>query len=629
MIVKNVSQLNENNPENRLPSVDNVKASIRVKNINDRNIISLSVLHCKPPIIVRGFAQLLGIKPFRLISELMEVGIFASMNQVIEEGVALVIAEKYGFRLIIRHRGSVQLLHDKIHSKKGSTRVVKPKPPIVCILGHVDHGKTTLLDIIRKTNTANKEIGGITQHIGAYQVFHKNQLITFIDTPGHAAFSKMRERGANLTDIVVLVVAADDGFMPQTDQALSFARKANVPIIIAINKVDSEGANIDLVKQQMQKRSITSEDWGGEILTSNISALQGIGIDNLLDNIILQTEMLELECNHTCPAEGIIVESQVERGFGATASVILQKGILKIGLSLVCGSEYCKVRIMYNDQGVFVQKATPGTPVKIVGWTKTPHSGSPFIAVKDERTAKQLTEQYIHQQLLKSNTNDRKNKVKDARSLLAAIDRNQKPLLRIILKGDVNGTVEAIKNCLDDIQSNKINIDVVCSGVGLITKNDILTAQSTDAILLGFNIKKENSILNLAKQCSVSIIYHNIIYKLINQIKEIMSSRLKVEMHEKGIGVAEVRQLFKITQGGFVAGSFITEGKVLKDSFARLNRNSSLIYEGQISTLKRFKDDVGEVRAGSECGIRIDTYNNYKLHDVIEVFEVEKSQPSL
>jgi translation initiation factor IF-2 len=371
------------------PSVPRVSAT---KNTTSKTPKSI---HLKGPIVVRDFAAHLKIKPFRLISELMEQGIFASMNQIIEEETAKKIADKYNVVLEIRHRGE-QVEKKQKKQKKSEIQEIKqlePRPPVVCILGHVDHGKTTLLDTIRKTHIVKTEAGGITQHIGAYQIQHQKQKITFIDTPGHAAFSKMRERGATVTDIVVLVVAADDGFMPQTDEALNYAKALNVPVIVAINKIDSKGANQDRVKKQMQERNITPEDWGGETITVPISALKNENIDNLLEMIMLQSEIMELKADTQCPPQGMIIETQKEIGRGATASVIVQKGTLKVGESLVCGTCYSKVKILLDDQKKPIKKAPPSTPVKVVSWSGTPESGTIFKTVKDERTAKQQAEQ--------------------------------------------------------------------------------------------------------------------------------------------------------------------------------------------------------------------------------------------
>ena len=411
-----------------------------VSSLSNKNIIStdskiinnnFKIVQCKSPIVVRDFALLLGMKPFRLISELMEMGIFASMNQVIDEITANKIAEKHKFLLEIKHRGAVQkqdqIIKPKVKKLKRIEKKIflEPRPPVVCVLGHVDHGKTTLLDNIRNTNIVSKEAGGITQHMGAYQIIHKKNPITFIDTPGHAAFTTMRERGANITDIAVLVVAADDGFMTQTDEALKFAQKAKVPIIVAINKIDTCGANIDRVKEQLQKRNITSEDWGGETLTTSISALKGKGISDLLDLILLQAEIMELKANYKGRGEGVIIESQIEKGRGSTGSVIIKHGTVKTGDALVCDSQYCKVRAMYDDSGDILKRAFPSKPVKIIGWSSVPKTGHTFEVVNNEKKAKYIAENNFQEKDKENKINKNCNRIAEANDLLININKKQ------------------------------------------------------------------------------------------------------------------------------------------------------------------------------------------------------------
>ncbi|PWU05373.1 MAG: translation initiation factor IF-2, partial [Verrucomicrobia bacterium] len=515
-----------------------------------------TVIKCKPTIIVRDFAGLIGLKPFRLISELMEMGIFASMNQTIDEQVAIRIAKKHGFELEIQHRGEAQpQVQQQVKKPKeepekvvDETEFLKPRPPIVCVLGHVDHGKTTLLDTIRKTSVVTGEAGGITQHIGAYQVVHQGHKITFIDTPGHAAFSKMRQRGADVTDIAVLVVAADDGFKPQTDEALKFAQKANVPIVVAINKMDAPGANIDRVKQQLQERGIAPEDWGGETLTTPVSALKGTNIDALLELILLQAEISELKANPDRPAEGVIVESQIEVGRGPTASAIIEKGTLKIGDNLVCGGVYCKVRAMMDDKGGRLNAALPSTPVKILGWTDVPEAGVTFITVKNEKEAKMKAEEYAHKVKLDSLTPAKQEKM-DLQNLLDAIAGAKEKILKVIIKADVHGSVEALSASLEAIKSDKIKLEVLYGDVGLINKNDVKNASASEAVIVAFNTKFETGTAAEAKHAGVQIIQHNIIYELIDRIKEFMTEMLEPELKENKLGAAEIRQVFAVSKG--------------------------------------------------------------------------------
>ncbi|WP_269525933.1 translation initiation factor IF-2 [Coraliomargarita parva] len=595
------------------------------------------ILHAKPPIVVRDFAGQIGLKPFKLISELMEMGIFASMNQTIEETVATKLAERHGFVLEIHHRGEGS---DKPAAKKkeekpaeDDPRFLKPRPPVCCILGHVDHGKTTLLDTIRKANVAGDEAGGITQHIGAYQIDHNGNKISFVDTPGHAAFSMMRSRGANVTDIAILVVAADDGFMPQTDEALRFAKAANNAIVVAINKIDAKGANVDRVKQQMQEKGIAPEDWGGETICVEISALKGTNIDELLDMILLQAEVLELKANPSCAASGTIVESQIEQGRGSTATVIVEKGTLKKGDALLCGEAYCKVKSMLDDAGNVLRDAPPATPVKIMGWSTTPKSGAKFSTEKNEKMAKRAAEEATldrkREAALQAKEDSQKAPATTVEDLFAAIENQQKKCLRVIVKSDVHGSAEALVNSLEAIESDKVDLDVISYGVGNITKNDITLASAGGSCIVGFNVKLDNGVQSLAKHHNVRIIQHEIIYELLDQVEEEMAGLLEAEMSERKLGAAEVRQVFGVGKGRNVAGCMVTEGTINRGRKARVLRDGELIHESTIDTLRRFKDDVKEVRAGYECGINVDGYDDYEEGDIIECFDVEAIRPSL
>lgn len=594
------------------------------------------VLVIKPPIVVRDFAIQIGRKPFQLISELMEMNIFASMNQVIETDVARRIASKLGIELDVRHRGEAQT-QQQVEEKKKAKPVerkvtMEPRPPVVCILGHVDHGKTTLLDTIRKTRVAAGEAGGITQHVGAYQVEHKGKKITFIDTPGHAAFSNMRARGANVTDIAVLVVAADDGFMPQTDEALGHARYAKVPVVVAINKTDMPGADIDRVRRQLQERDLTPEEWGGETLAVPVSALKGTGIAELLDAINLQAEVTEgIEGDFKASPEGVVLEAQKEIGVGSTASVIIEAGTLKRGDSLVCGPHYCRVRTLIDDCGQQIKQATPGMPVKIVGWSSTPDAGDSFHTVANERAAKEEAEENEHRMKLEQIAADQANQRQGRASvddLFAAIAQARSKVFRVVVKADVFGTAEALAVSLEQIKSDKIKLEVVDMGVGAVSKNDILMSSAAEAAIVAFNVNLENGVAPFAKHHAIKLFQHNIIYELINQIKDAMADELEPELRENKIGAAEVRQVFPVAKG-FVAGSMVTEGRVARSALARLLRKGQIVAEGKIATLKRFKDDASEVRAGYECGIQLDNANTYQTGDIIECFEILKIKAQL
>jgi translation initiation factor IF-2 len=590
------------------------------------------IIHIKPPIVVRDFATALGLKPFRLISELNQAGGFASMNSNIDEAIAVKVAEKHGFILEIKHRGDpvAQQQAQKKEKKveEDESKFLVPRPPVVCILGHVDHGKTSLLDAIRKANVASGEAGGITQHIGAYQIEFNDRKITFLDTPGHAAFSKMRARGAEVTDIAVLVVAADDGFMPQTDEALKHAQNAKVALIVAVNKMDVKGANLDQVKAQMQQRNIAPEDWGGETITVPVSAIKGQGIDSLLEMILLQADVLELKANPKADAVGVIIESQVDVGRGPLATVIVQRGTLRVGDALVCGPHFARVRAMFNDSGENLKEAPPATPVRVIGWSGTPESGAIFKAVKNAREAEKQAEEAQHQLRKATTTSDAAPKEVSVEQLFANIAATQAKVLKLIIKTDVFGSSEAVRSILEGIKSTKVSVEIVSTDVGLVTKNDVLMASAAGAVIIGFNTKLENGVTPLAKHHGVRVETYSIIYELGDKVREMMADMLEPDLKETKTGAAEVRQVFPLAKG-FVAGCLVTEGKINRNASARLRRGREIVHEGRIGTLKRFKDDANEVRAGLECGIKLDDFNGYQVGDVIEVYEVQKVRASL
>ncbi|ACB76095.1 translation initiation factor IF-2 [Opitutus terrae] len=589
-------------------------------------------IHLKPPIVVRDFATALGLKPFRLISELNQAGGFASMNSNIDEAIATKVAEKHGFLLEIKHRGEPGVQQQAQKKEKqveeDESKFLVSRPPVVCILGHVDHGKTSLLDAIRKANVAAGEAGGITQHIGAYQIEYQGRKITFLDTPGHAAFSKMRARGANVTDIAVLVVAADDGFMPQTDEALKHAQNAKVALVVAVNKMDVKGANLDQVKAQMQQRNIAPEDWGGETITVPVAATKGQGIDSLIEMILLQADVLELKANPKAEASGVVIESQVDVGRGPLATVIVQRGTLRVGDALVCGACYARVRAMFNDQGENVKEATPAAPVRVIGWSGTPESGAIFKAVKNAREAEKLAEEEQLRLRKAATASDATPKEVSVEQLFANIAATQAKVLKLIIKTDVFGSAEAVRTVLEGIKSTKVSLELVSAEVGLVTKNDVLMASAAGATVIGFNTKLENGVTPLAKHHSVRVETFSIIYELADRVKEMMADLLEPDIKEIKTGAAEVRQVFPLAKG-FVAGCLVTEGKITRNASARLRRGRELVHEGKIATLKRFKDDANEVRAGLECGIKLDDFNGYQAGDVIEVFEIQKVRASL
>ncbi|HEY5228983.1 MAG TPA: translation initiation factor IF-2 [Opitutaceae bacterium] len=594
----------------------------------------IKIIHLKPPVIVRDFAAALSLKPFKLISELNQIGGFASMNSTIDEAVAQKVAEKYGFVLDIKHRGDAQQQQqakDKVKAAKpvaDESKDMEVRPPVVVILGHVDHGKTSLLDAIRKANVAAGEAGGITQHIGAYQIEHNGKKITFLDTPGHAAFNKMRARGASVTDIAVLVVAADDGFMPQTDEALEHARNAKVVTIVAVNKMDVKGANLDQVKAQMQQKGIAPEDWGGETITVPVSAVKGTGISDLLEMILLQADVLELKANPKAEVAGVVIESQVDVGRGPLSTVIVQKGTLRTGDAIVCGAQWAKVRAMFDDQGRPIKEAPPSTPVRVIGWSGTPDSGATFRAAKNARDAENLAEEEAHRLKKAVTTVDSAQKDMSVENLFANIVATQQKVLKVIIKADVFGSGEAVRQLLEGIKSAKVSLEIVSTDVGLVTKNDVIMAAAAGATILGFNTKLENGVTPLAKHNSVRIESFAIIYELADKVREMMADLLDPDIKEIKLGAAEVRATFPLAKG-FVAGCLVTEGKINRNAAARLRRGREVVHEGKVGTLKRFKDDANEVRAGLECGVKLDDFNGYQVGDVIECYDTQKVRASL
>ena len=586
-----------------------------------------NVIHLKPPIIVKQLATELGLKNFQLIKELMtDFNVFVNQNQTIEPDIATKIAEKHGFVLEKERRekgGGVHKVEQVVVAPPppviAKEEELKTRGPIITFMGHVDHGKTSLLDAIRKTRVAAGEVGGITQHIGAYQVDYKGTKITFIDTPGHAAFTAMRARGANVTDIVVLVVAADDGLMPQTLEAISHAKAApHVKIMVAVNKIDLAGANIDRVKKQLQEKGLQAEDWGGETIVVPVSATKGTGIDKLVEMMALQAEVMELKASPTATPRGTVIEAQVEAGRGPTATIIVQMGTLKIGDIFICGDYSGKVKSLIDDRGKPMKEAGPSTPVKVLGFTGLPNAGDEFLVMETERDAKTLSEERLDAKRTgKLNVPQRAT----LESLLEAIDG--KKVLRIVLKCDTQGSVEAIVGALKQIESDKIDLEIVHSGVGPISESDMLLASASNAVVVGFNVKVETQAVTAAKREGVQVKLYSIIYELIDQIKEAMAGLLDPEHRETVIGHAEVKQIFKLSRG-IVAGCLVTDGRIARTARARVLRKRQPVYDGGLSTLRRFQDDVKEVRSGLECGIKLGDFSEYQVGDIIECYQLEQ-----
>ena len=585
-----------------------------------------NVIHIKPPIIVRQLATELGLKTHQLIAELMAFNIFANINQTIEPDIASKIAESHGFVLEKEVRlkgGGVHKVEQVVVAPPPPViekeEELKPRAPIITFMGHVDHGKTSLMDAIRKTRVAAGEAGGITQHIGAYRVEYKGQPVTFLDTPGHAAFTAMRARGASVTDIVVLVVAADDGLMPQTIEAISHAKAApHVEIMVAINKIDLPGANIDRVKKQLQDRELTPEDWGGKTVTVPVSATKGTNIDQLLEMMLLQAEVMDLKASPTAKPRGTVIEAQVEAGRGPTATIIVQMGTLKVGDPFICGDYSGKVKSLMDDQGQQVKEAEPSTPVRVLGFTGLPNAGDELLVMSSEREAKSLSEERLEAKRAgKLSTPQRAT----LETLLEAADG--KKLLRIVLKTDVQGSLEALTGALQQIDSKKIDLEIIHGGVGPISENDILLASASNAVVVGFNVKVESLAVGAAKREVVQVKLYSIIYELIDQLKEAMAGLLDPEHRETVIGHAEVKQVFQLSRG-IVAGCLVTDGRIARTARARVLRRRQPVYDGGLSTLRRFQDDVKEVRSGLECGIKLGDFSEYQVGDIIECYQLEQ-----
>jgi translation initiation factor IF-2 len=584
------------------------------------------VLLIKPPIVVKHFANELQLKPHQLIAELMTHNIFANINQTIEPDIAAKIAEHHGFLLEKERRekgGGVHKVEQQVVAPPPPViekkEELKSRAPIITFMGHVDHGKTSLLDAIRKTRVAAGEAGGITQHIGAYSVDHNGHKITFIDTPGHAAFTAMRARGANVTDIVVLVVAADDGIMPQTVEAINHAKAApHVKIMVAANKIDLPGANLDRLKKQLQERGLSPEDWGGETIICPVSATKGTGIDHLLEMMSLQAEVMELKASPTARPRGTVIEAQVEAGRGPTATIIVQMGTLKIGDSFICGNYSGKVKSLLDDRGKPVKQVGPSTPVKVLGFIGLPNAGDEFLVMESERATKQLSDERLETK--------RTNKLfAPQRATLETLleTAGGRKVLRLVLKADTQGSVEAIVNALQQIETKKVDLDMIHSAVGPISESDILLASASDAVVVGFNVKVESMAVPAAKREGVQVKLYSIIYELLDQMKDAMAGLLEPELRETVIGHAEVKQVFQLSRG-IVAGCLVTDGRIARVARARILRKRQPVYDGGVSTLRRFQDDVKEVRSGLECGIKLGDFSEYQVGDVIEAYQLEQ-----
>ena len=588
------------------------------KLISNTPVVNTNVVTYKDGMTISDLAKELNVNASELIKKLFMLGILATINNKVDFDNAELLVSEYGKELQ-REQIIDETKFEDIEITDNEEDLVK-RPAVVTIMGHVDHGKTTLLDTIRKTNVVEGEAGGITQAISAYQVKVKDELITFIDTPGHAAFTEMRARGASITDIVIIIVAADDGVMPQTKEAIDHAKAANVPILVAINKIDKPGANIDRVMSELAEYGLTPDTWGGDTIYTKISAKNNIGIDEVFDNIVLVAEMENYKANPNRYATGSVIESRLDKQVGSVVTILVQNGTLRLGDPIVVGTSYGKVRTLKNDKGEEIIEALPSQPVEITGLNGTPSAGDKFMAFESEKKARSIGEARKTEEHLKQNAKG----TVSLEDIFAKIQEGVKEI-NVIVKADVNGSAEAVKNSLEKIEVEGVKVKVLRSSVGAITESDIVLANASHAIIIGFNIRPNNSIKDYAKEQGVEIIIYDIIYKAVEEMEAAMKGMLDPEYEEKVIGSADVRQLFKFSKVGTIAGSYILDGIIKSNSKVRILRDSAVIYDGEINSIQREKDTVKEVKKGLECGITITNFSDIKVGDVIQAYEmVEK-----
>jgi translation initiation factor IF-2 len=571
------------------------------------------------PVTVAELASQMAVKSGELIKILMKMGVMATINQVLDEDTAVLVVEEMGHKIeVVAEDALEQSVLDDYQELKGERT---PRAPVVTVMGHVDHGKTSLLDRIRKSRVAAGEAGGITQHIGAYHVDTDNGMITFIDTPGHAAFTSMRARGAQVTDVVILVVAADDGVMPQTEEAVQHARAAGVPIVVAVNKIDKEDADPDRVKTELAGREVIPEDWGGDVQFIPVSAHTGEGIDQLLEAVLLQSELLELTAVHEGPARGTVVESRLDRGRGPVATVLVQNGLLKVGDAILAGEQVGKVRALVNENGQQIKQAGPSIPVEILGLSGTPDAGDELMVLESERKAREVAE------FRAERTRDAEHKRQQAQKLdqmFANMEAGEVANLNLVLKTDVRGTLEALSVALQKLATAEVRVNLIAQGVGGITESDATLASSAGAIILGFNVRADAGARQVIERDGIELRYYSVIYDIVDDVKAAMSGLLAPELREEIVGIAEVRDVFNSPKFGQIAGCMVVEGIIYRNKKIRVLRDNVVVYEGELESLRRFKDDVNEVRNGTECGIGVKNYTDVKPGDKIEVFDVRE-----
>ena len=567
---------------------------------------------------MQKLAEKLRVTAADVIKSLMELGVMATINQEIDSDTAILVADKFGYEVHVKEEEDIEEII--MAEPEDDPKDLKPRPPVVAIMGHVDHGKTSLLDAIRKTNVTEKEAGGITQHIGAYQVEVDGKKITFLDTPGHAAFTSMRARGAQVTDIAVLVVAADDGVMPQTVEAINHIKAAGVHMIIAVNKIDKPDANPNKVYQDLANLGLVVEKWGGDIVSVEVSAKKRIGLDELLEMILLVAEIAELKANPDRPARAVVIEAKLDKGRGPVTTVLVKNGTLKQGDIVIAGCAYGRVRAMIDHKGRRIKEAPPSTPVEILGLNDVPNASDILVVVEDEKTAKAVVEKRLEKKRKLELNANKKISLDD---LFEQIQEGKVKELPIIVKADVQGSVEALTQALVGLSNDEVKINVVHGGVGAITETDIMLASASNAIVLGFNVRPDVNAKKAAKTEKVDLRLYRVIYEAIDDIKKAMSGLLEPEYQEVVIGRVEVRKTFKASKIGTIAGSYVVDGKVTRDAKVRVIRDGIVIHEGEIDTLKRFKDDVKEVVQGYECGITIKNFNDIKEGDEMEIYAEE------
>jgi translation initiation factor IF-2 len=555
----------------------------------------------------------MSVKATEVIKTFLKMGLMVTINQIIDQDTAALAVEEMGHTYKLLKENA---LEEELVAESGGGEAL-PRPPVVTIMGHVDHGKTSLLDHIRRTRVAAGEAGGITQHIGAYHVRTPKGVVTFLDTPGHAAFTAMRSRGAKATDVVVLVVAADDGVMPQTLEAIQHARAANVPIVVAVNKMDKTAADPDRVKSELSVQGVISEEWGGDTLVSYVSAKSGMGIDQLLDQILVQSEVLELRAPVDGPAKGVVIESRLDKGRGPVATILVQSGTLRKGDVILSGLEYGRVRAMFNEAGQGVSEAGPSIPVEILGLSGTPKAGDEVIAVADERKAREIA---LFRQGKQREAQSTKQAV-NLEDVFGQFEAGQTNTLNVVLKADVQGSAEAIVDALNRLSTDEVRVKIVASGVGGLNESDVNLAKTSNAIMIGFNVRADSVAKKLADEEGLKLRYYSVIYELIDDVKQAMVGMLKPEFKEQIIGLAEVRGVFRSPKFGVAAGCMVVDGVVRRSSPIRVLRNNVVVFEGALDSLRRFKDDVSEVRAGMECGMGVRNYSDIREGDHIEVYE--------